>query len=324
MISVKVLTALTGPTTTASVGMQVFVRGAENLEFSNPSSAPSDLSPFAIQSEEYYHDTGAVTNTIGTSTEASSHRALVNFGESIKSFRTLLRRHNLLDTVYIDSPVASTVGVFRINQTRFPAFYGYDPTGWNSAKGITAPATDFPFNFLNVTPWHLLAPCFLMQRGSMNWIFNPSKNSLGIVSRVTRNNTTFSGYNNGYVASAATTANRAESAYWKNSRSTAAGSSLIHTSTTAGQAIVAPSYSAFKFQSTTPGLTTNPAGPTSAAYDGTVYDWLSIEMPYSAADNSLNAVTVERYFGVGADYTLHFFLNCPTLNYVNAALVTPT
>lgn len=324
MISVKVLTALTGPTTTASVGMQVFVRGAENLEFSNPSSAPSDLSPFALQSEEYYPSMTTVTDTMGTTEESSSHRALVNFGESIKSFRTLLRRHNLLDTVYIDNPTASTVGTFRIDQTRFPAYYGYDPSGWNSAKGITAPASDFPFNFVNVTPWHLLAPCFLMQRGSMNWIYNPSKNSLGIVSRITRNNLTFPGYINGYIASAATTANRAESAYWKNSRATTAGSSLVHTKTTAGHAITAPSYSAFKFQTTNPGTSTNPGGPSDGTYDGTVYDWLSIEMPYSAADNSLNAVTVERYFGVGADYTLHFFMNCPTLTYINAALVTPT
>lgn len=324
MISVKVLTALTGPTTTASVGMQVFVRGAENLEFANPSSLSSDLSPFALQSEEYYHDPGKVSNVMGTSVDASSHRALVNFGESVRSFRTLLRRHNWLDTVYIDNPTASTVGVYRINQTRFPAYYGYDPAGWNSAKGITVPASDFPFNFVNVTPWHLLAPCFLAQRGSMNWIFNPSKGSQGIVSRVSRYNGSFPGYSNGYISSVATTPNKAEYAYWNSARATTAGSSLIHTNTAAGQAIVAPSFSPFKFQSTRPAYTTIPAGTASPGYDGTVLDTLAIELPYSAADSSLNAVTVERYFGIGADYSLHFFMNCPTLTYINAATVTPT
>lgn len=324
IISVKVLTALTGPTTTASVGMQVFVRGAENLEFANPSSLSPDLSPFALQSEEYYHDPENVSNTLGTATDASTHRALVNFGETVRSFRMLMRRHNWLDTVYIDNPTASTVGVYRINQTRFPAYYGYDPAGWNSAKGITAPASDFPFNFVNVTPWHLLAPCFIAQRGSMNWIFNPSKGSQGIVSRVSRYNGSFPGYSNGYVSSVATTPNRAEYAYWNSARATTAGSSLIHTNTAAGQAIVAPSFSPFKFQSTRPAYTTIPAGTSSPGYDGTVLDTLSIELPYSAADSSLNAVTVERYFGIGADYSLHFFLNCPTLRYINAATVTPT
>lgn len=324
MISVKVLTALTGPTTTASVGMQVFVRGAENLEFANPSALSPDLSPFVLQSEEYYHDPQNVSDTLGTAPDTSTHRALVNFGESVRSFRTLLRRHNWLDTVYVDAPTASTVGVFRISQTRFPSYYGFDPAGWNSAKGFLTPASDFPFNFVNVTPWHLLAPCFLAQRGSMNWIFNPSKGSQGIVSRVSRYNGTFPGYANGYLSSVATTPNRAEYAYWNNSRATTAGASLIHTHTAAGQAVVAPSFSPFKFQSTQPSFTTAPANTTAQGYDGTVLDTLSIEMPYSAADNSLNAVTVERYFGIGADYALHFFVNCPTLRYINAAVVTPT
>lgn len=324
IISLKVLTALTGPTTTASVGVQEFVRGAENLEFSNPSSAPSDLSPFALQSEEYYHNPECVSDIIGSAPDASSNRALVNFGESVKSLRMLMRRHNYLDTIYIDAPTANTAGVYRISQTRFPAHYGYDPAGWNSAKGITVPASDFPFNFVNVTPWHLLSPCFLAQRGSMNWIFNPTKNSLGILSRISRVTTTFSGYSNNYVASTNIGANRIEAAYWKNITATSAGSSLVHTKTTAGHAIVAPSYSAFKFQSTSPKLTTAPAGPTNQAYDGTVYDTLAIELPYDSSNNALTGVNVERYFGIGADYTLHFFMNCPTLNYINAATVTPT
>lgn len=323
MLSLKVLTALTGPTTTASVGVQVFVRGAENLEFSNPSSAPSDLSPYAIQSEEYYDKGNVVSDDMGDVSDASAHRALVNFGESVRSLRTLIRRHNLLDTTYIGPPTATTAGVYRIDQTRFPAYYGYDPSGWNLAKGINVPASNFNFNFLNVTPWHLLAPCFLAQRGSMNWVFNPSKGSLGIVSRISRNNLTFGTYSNQYVSSPSTTINLVEAAYWKNSRSTAAGSSLTHTNTTSGHAIVAPSYSAFKFQSTRPQGTTSPSAIGSASYDGTVYDTLSVEFPYDANNNSLNGVTIERYFGVGADYTLHFFMNCPTLFYVNAALVVP-
>lgn len=323
MISLKVLTALTGPTTTASVGVQVFVRGAENLEFSNPSIAPSDLSPYAVQSEEYSDSGNAVLTTMGSTSDASAHRALVNFGESVRSLRTLMRRHNLLDTIYIGPPTATTAGVYRIDQTRFPAYYGYDPSGWNSAKGIVVPASNFNFNFLNVTPWHLLAPCFLAQRGSMNWVFNPSKGSLGIVSRVSRNNLTFGAYSNQYISSPSTTINLVEGAYWKNSRSTAAGSSLTHTNTTSGHAIVAPSYSAFKFQSTKPQFTTSPAASSAVGYDGTVYDTLSVEFPYDANNNSLNGVTIERYFGIGADYTLHFFMNCPTLNYINAALVVP-
>lgn len=324
MISMKVLTSLTGPTTTASVGVQVFVRGAENLEFANPISSAVDLSPFTVQSEEYYDKGVTMSDDIGATSEASTHRALVNFGESVRSLRPLMRRHNLLDTIAVPAPTAGTVGVFRIDQTRFPAYYGYDPNGWNAAKGVNLPASNFPFNFVNVTPWHLIANCFLAQRGSMNWVFNPSKASLGIVSRISRYNLTFPGYANGYIAGATTTLNITEASYWKNQRPTNAGASLTHTNTTAGHAIVAPSYSPFKFQSTSPGLMTSPGSLASKAYDGSLYDTLSIEYPYDAINNPLTGVTIERYFGIGADYTLHFFMNCPTLNYLVASSIVPT
>lgn len=321
LISMKVLTSLTGPTTTASVGVQVFVRGAENLEFANPMASSSDLSPFALQSEEYYDNGTTMPDTMGVSTEASTHRALVNFGESVHSLRTLMRRHNLLDTVVVPAASPSTLGTFRIEQTRFPAHYGYDSAGWNTARGITVPGSNFAFNFTNVLPWHLVSNCFLMHRGSANWVFNPSRASQGIVSRVTRNNLTFGGYTSGYVSGPSTNVNISECNYWRTTRPTTAGSSLTHTNTTSGHAVVAPSYSPFKFQSTSPNLMTGPAGPTAPAYDGSVYDTLTIELPYDSNTNPLTGVTVERYFGVGADYTLHFFMNCPTLIYINAALV---
>lgn len=323
LISMKVLTSLTGPTTTASVGVQVFVRGAENLEFSNPLSSALDLTPFALQSEEYYDKGSSMSADMGSPSEASTHRALVNFGESVRSLRPLMRRHNLLDTIVVPAPTASTVGTFRIDQTRFPAHYGYDPSGWNQAKGTVVPASNFAFNFVNVTPWHLIANCFLAQRGSMNWVYNPSKASLGIVSRVSRYNLTFPGYTNGYVAGAATNTNVTESSYWKIQRVTNAGASMTHTNTTSGHAVVAPSYSPFKFQSTSPGLMTSPGAASAATYDGSVYDTLSIEYPYDSVNNPLTGVTIERYFGIGADYTLHFFMNCPTLNYLVASTVVP-
>lgn len=324
MISMKVLTSLTGPTTTASVGVQIFVRGAENLEFANPSSAPTDLTPFALQSEEYYDRGSTMADELGETTQASTHRALVNFGESVQSLRTLMRRHNLLDIVHVPPAAVSTAGVFRIDQTRFPLHYGYDPNGWQLAKGVVVTGSNFAFNFANVLPWHLISNCFLVHRGSANWVFNPSKASASIVSRITRNTTTFNSYTAGYFSSPSTSSNLAECAYWKNSRSTNAGASLIHTKTTAGHAIVAPSYSPFKFQSTAPALMTSPGAASATTYDGSVYDTLSVELPYDATDTSLTGVTIERYFGIGADYALHFFMNCPTLNYLVASAIVPT
>lgn len=324
VISLKVLTALTGPTTTASVGVQVFVRGAENLEFSNPSTASSDLTPYAIQSDEYSVTGAPMKDTMGYSSETSTHRALVNFGESVQSLRTLMRRHNRLDAVYIPAGTANASGVFQIQQTRFPLYYGFDPAGWQVAKGVNVPASNFPFNFASVTPWHLISNCFLAQRGSMNWVFNTSKGTTPFVTRVSRDNTLFGTYSAGYLVSAAGTDNKTEYGWWVNSTSTTAGASLNHTITTAGHAVVSPSYTPFKFQTTSPESTTNPAGPTSPAFDGSAYDNLVFEIPFENTYQTLVGAMVERYFGIGADYTLHFFMNCPTLNYLVASSVVPT
>lgn len=323
VVSLKVLTPLTGPTSTSTVGIQVFVRGAENLEFSNPVTGNYDLSPFTVQSLEYSEKGEADTNELGGKSSDSSHRALVNFGESVRSLRTLLRRQNLLDTVYVPAPTASTVGVFRINQTRFPIHYGYDPNGWQTAKGVVATTTNFPFNFVQTTPWHLISNCFIAQRGSMIWTYNPSKQSLGLVSRVTRYNYAFPGMTNDYVSGVTTNANITECSIWKSGTATNAGSSLTHTSTTNGHSVLAPSYSAFKFQTTSPGAASSPGSTTSVQYDGSVYDSLVVEYPYDATSAPLTGVTIERYFGVGTDYTLHFFMNCPTLNYLVASSIVP-
>lgn len=323
MISVKVLTALTGPASTASIYMQVFVRGAENMEFANPTTGGYDLSPFAVQSEEYSEAGNSEHHSMGVSSDAEDKRYLVNFGESVRSLRTLMRRQNLLDTVYVPGPTANTVGVFRINQTRFPAHYGYDPAGWNSAKGIVATTTNFNFNFVNSTPWHLISNCFLAQRGSMIWTFNPSRGSFALTSRVARWNYTFPGYNAAYVSSVGSSTNAIELGFWRNSNPTNAGGSVTHTLTTNGHSVVTPSYSPFKFQTTQPSRCTSPAGTSEPQYDGTVFDTLSVEIPYDASLNNIAGVTIERYFGIGTDYTLHFFLCCPVLNFVPAATVTP-
>lgn len=319
MLSLKVLTALTGPTTTANVGIQVFVRGAENLEFANPAVGNFDMTPFALQSEEYQERKPVETMDFGHQGAGESHRELVNFGETVRSLRTLMRRKNLLDTIQIPAPTANTAGVFRIVQTRFPAFYGYDSSGMNTAKGVLAPTSTFVFNFTLMSPWHLISNCFLAQRGSMNWTFNATKGNSALTSRISRYNYTFPGYTADFSSDINTNTNATEWAYWRNSTSTCAGASLTHTNTTNGHSVTLPAYTPFKFQTTDPRNTTNPS--TGTRYDGNVYDTIMVEFPYDTTYNNIAGFTVERYFGIGADYSLHFFLCCPTLNYLNAATV---
>jgi len=325
IISVKVLTTLSAPTTTSDVTMLVFVRAAENIQYSNPSTGNLDLTPFSLQSEEY--STKGPTQAMSMSEptdDESTHRALINFGEAVYSLRSVLRRTNLLDTIVVPTVTANSIGVFRINQSRMPLSYGYDTNGWNRAKGTLVPATDFNFNFVNTTPWHLISNCFLAQRGSFNWTFNPSRGTSGIISRVSRYTGIFPGYEAEYYVGTATSNNIATCNLWKNQINTNAGSSLTHTNTTNGHTIVAPSYTPFKFQTTYPGAATDPGAPSETTYDGSVYDSLVIEYPVDSSRDNVSGMTIERYFGVGADYTLHFFLACPTMHYLSPATITPS
>jgi hypothetical protein len=304
--------------------MMVFVRGADNLQFANPTVGNYDLTPFNIQSEEYSQKSDVQHMEMGEATnDESSHRALVNFGEAVYSLRTLLRRTNLLDTVDVPPSTANTAGVYRITQTRFPPYYGYDPEGWNVIKGITNPSFNYAFNLVHVTPWHLISNCFIAQRGSINWTFNPTKASNGLVSRVMRFNYTFPGYDKGYYSGLITNSNIASYSSFANTTATNAGASLTHTSTTNGHSIVAPSFSPFKFQTTDFRATTDPGNISSPKYDGTVNDSLVIEYPYNSAHSPSDGMVVERYFGVGADYSLHFFLCCPSLNYLSPTSLVP-
>ena len=76
-------------------------------------------------------------------------------------------------------------------------------------------------------------------------------------------------------------------------------------------------------QSTAPFNSTSPKGLGVEGYDGTIYDSLVVEVPYNATSNSVEGFTIERYCSIGTDYSLHFFLNAPTLYAVPAAAIVP-
>jgi hypothetical protein len=83
VISVKVLTTLTAPVSSSSITMLVYVKGSPNLQFANPRTGNYDLSPFALQADEYREARGLETVMGEASVERNDKRNLVNFGESV-------------------------------------------------------------------------------------------------------------------------------------------------------------------------------------------------------------------------------------------------
>lgn len=315
MISVKVLTELSAPVVTAPVHMQVFVRGAENIEFANPSKLQTFYSPFALQSEEYSEKREGESVTMGQGMmPIDVQRGRVNFGENIRSLRTLMRRMNLVDTWNLTGMPANTTGQYEFTQTRFPPFYGYDPSGMALAKGKLTPANSYPANYCFTSPWHFISNCFLAQRGSMNWSYNAYRGNGSVVIRVARDTGTFNISGPVWVPiPKATNYSAAVRAGLISQDPTAAGASVSVVQTSGGANVAIPNYTAFKFQTTDPRNSTGPAGVSSYRYDGSVYEGMKVSIPYTTGETDINNWQLERYCGIGTDYTLNFFLNCPTL-----------
>lgn len=321
ILSVKVLTLLTAPEATSAIYMQVFVRGADNLEFANPGVPNQLISPFALQCDEYSETRKGDDVTVGENDSTIIvQRNRVNFGEEIRSLRVLLRRSNLVDVLVPFGTTASLSQAW-FQQFRFPPHFGFDPNGLYTANGITVPGSTFPMNYNKVLPWHLISMCFVAHRGSAHWHYNNHGPNTSLA--VVRNNyvgvTTTS---KGITSLAATTASQAARYYVTQYASTGGGIAITNQSTQAGLSVSMPNYTQYKFQSTTPtrGTLAPAAGATND--DGSTWESFYIQADGAAA-NLPTGFRIQRYFSVGTDYNLHFFLNAPSLYLYTSVPPTP-
>ena len=315
-ITLRVQTVLTAPVAVAPVNILVSVRGADNLEFANPSNPPIYLSTFAAQSSEFDEAHSATTSTLGHAASSQmSQRVRLHFGESVACLRPLLRRMCYHSSVPISSNGNSYTGGDWILQYRFrrlPPLFGYDPYGIYLAQGLVTPASSFPFNYANMTPLTWIMPAFVAYRGSMNWTFDVTAAGklLSNVSVIRdNNNTSATGISLYNVTSTATSSARAQ-LYGRRSRNTACGTTLTNMNTQTGVNVSVPNMTQYRFQ------TTNLAtANTGSDLDGALREACALEIKES---NSINPyeINIEGYVGAGTDFNLHYFLNVPTwLNY---------
>ncbi len=324
IISVKVLTLLTAPVATSNIQMMVFVRAADNFEVSNPVAPNINLSNYAVQSEALIEQapveevSGEEHNPGDKPTEILMERSRLNFGEVVRSLRVLLRRSNFVQTYTNTTATTNALVLMYSRFVRFPRFYGYDPTGLESAKGLVLTGSNFSFNFTAVTPWHIIAPCFVAQRGSAIWHFNVDNPQFVNNLSVTRNNyAAYTPVNN--VSSQALGTTSANAAWYRNIvNGTGGGTALTNQRTNAGISVLLPNYTPFKFQSTSPSNFSNPPTVGTSGDDGSGAETYVLAAYHdntaslSGAASSINT-RIHSYFGIGTDYNLHYFLNVPTL-----------
>ncbi len=311
-VCMRVLNVLTGPTATARVGVIVSIRGADNLEFANPSFAGT-FSPFTIQSQPVFDD--AIVPTIaGKPHPEDKDRYLRHFGERVFSLRQLLRRFVMNEIWWEPNDNTSSLAIIQHNMTRFPLPYGFDPAGVNFATGPIA-GTSKPFNWTVSTPYNWIAPAFVGQRGSMQWLVNTNQNSanaamIGHVSISRRPNVGVTATRTRYSRTTKNgNANQSQiSDVLSNLVATSGGTALTNVQTNAGLCVQLPNYSKFNFQSTSPAKITNPSTVDGSNQDTSRLEYLMSPL-YGATTRGL---FIEKYAAIGTDFNVFFFLNVPT------------
>jgi hypothetical protein len=315
-ISMRVVTTVTAPVSTSNVPVIISVRAADNMEYANPLAPGTSFTSFPLQSADVDEPcpTTVVTGTNVAMLDPDRYK--MNFGECVRSLRPLLRRSNLVE-VNLDSAVSGSSVMMLTQHTfgKYPLYYGYDPAGVHSAKGTLVPLSNFAFNYVQPTPYHWIAPAFIAQKGAGMWHFNiDNVNPIASVSVVRANQ-----FN---LLAGETKAGQAAGTVSANARfflssypQTSGGVSLTSQYTNAGLSVSCPNYTNYKFQSTRPQNTSQPSTvPSASAYDGSDRDTYKLLITTSELTTQVasNTMKIWKYFGVGTDYSLYYFLNVPT------------
>lgn len=327
VIRVTCLTNLSAPVDTASVRVLVYVRGAENLEFANPTSIPSGVSYFTMQSGNVKYSEESDKRTQPPADfkidKPFPETYLINWGEPIPSLRLLMRRTEWVDSrdLFDGQTASDKSGEFRLIQPRTPPSPGY--CGYSSASGkangVEVTGSTFPFNYSNMTTVGWFAPGFIAHRGSIRWHYNvvgqvdPSSsisvtrathgtadNQISYVTRVTSSDA-----NDKMVAAR----------NWLNASPDSRGASgmaLTNGYTQTGVSAEMPMMTNYRFQSTNPEYWT--AG---FSYDGSLYDTyrVSIRLNPTLENGKTYHRQLDRYVSIGTDFNLHFFLSVPPVYY---------
>jgi len=296
-LSITVLNPLTAPLTTANARIFVFMSGTETLEFANPNDIqffyPSVLAPQSQETE------------LGQTTSVPDERYLVNFGEDIRSLRTLLRRSTLYRRIPIDlgTTNAGALVSYGLNMNVYPMQYGYQANGPDLSKKVDGTGS-VACAMVAPTPHNYISACFVGQRGGMNYSLNFEGN-VQPTFRATRKPFSQSAYSQIDVQ---TITNIPSSVYRDNSKVYGVGGmSLTNMNTQTGLQVNVPYMSNLKFASTNP--LWKQLGSTSDDTDR--QNWSVIVANTSASGAAHDYGVVSIYYSIGIDYTPLYFCNCP-------------
>lgn len=308
LIAVRVVTGLTSPILASTIQCIVSVRGAENLEFANPSDIYKNYSYFVAQSDEY-EETECTSVIAGHKIpQLDPNRYLVNFGEQIVSIRQMLRRFQWYRSTIRAGTTSGTVSFKQFKMYKIPPFYGYQANGWDTAKGLITTATTYNMNVCGNTYLHWILPAFIGQRGSINYSIVQDSQSPAPQFVTRQPNTTlaavaFSDYNSATGGDGIMTIGMKVGALNGASSSGMTGNSNFAMGSITWQM---PNYSAYKFNVSSP-----------ANFNATISQDDSSKQSQvilTGVNRSTTGTNFNHWFvGAGTDFMPVFFLNVPTV-----------
>lgn len=173
--TIRVHNVLTAPVATSTVSVLLFVRGAENLDFSSPTSVGIErLTTAFIQDGDVENkgESGTLATIAGIPSRPIDHLYLTYMGERVGSLRVLLRR---MCRIMTHVPAAETIQDLVIKSLtlgRIPPYLGWHDDALNTAKGIIDTTTTYKFNWTSGNFLTYITPAFVGNRGSVNWSAN--------------------------------------------------------------------------------------------------------------------------------------------------------
>jgi hypothetical protein len=334
LINIRVSTTLTAPVSTASVRILMYVRGGKDFEYSTPLSDSDGggnlISLFAAQGLTAEADplqVGTTREVVGTPTQPSDKRYLMNMGEAIKSLRQVLQRHSLARSISLgDTTAAGYWAIWKMKFGRMPLVNGYETTtGINTARNQANTAT-LPYNWVSKHPLPYVTAMYRGYRGGINHqllIRNDRGNDLygfrimryGGIRTAAEN----SGSWNYSIAAPNANQNASflnTSVVWEGT----GGQNVTNPLVNNGLSSLLPDFNMANFNIFSPNILVE--GSTEDFSYHNTYG-LHTTVPINATIVPYSGTVIQQYVAMGVDFTPVFFLCAPTLDVYSGTPVAP-
>lgn len=323
-LSVYVLNELTAPSATADIEVAVFVKGGDNLEFSNPKDIDPLLSPYTLQSGTIPMD-GPLSYDTQTETLALSGKQsttdpnfnLVYNGENVSSVRQMIRRSNFYSFMPFSQDVQPDTQLLltEVILPRLPLYPGYDISGIQLARNNSG-AGNVAYNWVTWTYLSWFQLMYIGIRGSVNYMVNKDSARDGDTVFLERSVSPDRGavptFNTFAVGSTGPVTDIMARLLAVNRQPGESGVAVTSQKTQASVTASIPFYSRYKFTYTNPIYRTDGLGTVDSEKDSIIVGTTSF-ISEAQKGTYTQYQAFDLYMSAGTDMTFIFFKNAPCM-----------